>query len=97
MLSLATEPGELLPSLLPWLLLLLGLVAVGGAVLYAARRWVRDEEQARSEGPGFTLQDLRDMHRSGKLSDREFERAKAAMIEQIRRAAARDAENETTS
>jgi hypothetical protein len=83
----ATSAGELFPSLLPWLLALLGLVIVGGGVLLLVRRWLRSDEADGPADVGFTLQDLRDMHRVGELSDEEFERAKSAMIEQVQRAA----------
>lgn len=70
-------------AILRWLLVLL-IVVVGLIViaLWLRRRLaVADEE----EGPiGFTLGDLRQMHREGKLSDEEFNTARAAMIARSR-------------
>jgi hypothetical protein len=74
--------GNLFGQVWPWLAALLGLVAVGTLVLYLLRRCVVHAETRRGEG--FTLQDLRDLHASGALSDEEFERAKASIIGQVR-------------
>jgi hypothetical protein len=46
------------------------------------------------DGPtaGFSLSDLRALHKSGKLSTEEFEKTKALIIEAAKRAAAREAQ-----
>lgn len=60
-------------------------VVLAGTVLlvvllaWARRRLLpRDENDARPGG--FTLSDLRRLHRDGKMSDEEFERAKAQLV-----------------
>lgn len=80
--------GQLFNDVLPWLLLLTGLVIIGGIFIYAARRLLYGSTPSSSEG--FTLQTLRDLHKSDKLTDEEFERARAAMIGQVRQTAEAD-------
>ncbi|MBC23793.1 MAG: hypothetical protein CMJ32_07770 [Phycisphaerae bacterium] len=71
----------LLEQLIPWLGLLLLVVIVGGAFVLMIRR------TTKSQGPGqggFTLEDIRQLHRSGELSDEEFQKAREALIQQAR-------------
>ncbi|MHC4948936.1 MAG: SHOCT domain-containing protein [Planctomycetota bacterium] len=77
-----TRAEGLFSDVLPVLLGLLGVVAVGATVVWLARRFLRRDAAAPPEG--FTLQDLRDLHRAGELSDEEFERARAAMIARVK-------------
>jgi uncharacterized membrane protein len=74
-------------DLLPWLGLILLLVVILVGTIYIGRRLLSQDESG-SEQP-FTLQSLRELHASGQLSDEEFERARAAMIAQVKAAAAR--------
>ena len=52
---------------------------------FFAVMWVRKRMSPHEDmhGEGFTLTDLRELHRSGKISDEEFERAKAKMVEAL--------------
>lgn len=69
-------------SILLWSLVLMGLVIAG----YVLATWVRNKlrEPDDPTSGGFTLGDLRDMHRNGQLSDEEFERAKQRLIGVLR-------------
>ena len=61
-----------------WSLVLLGAVLVGFiAVAQLKKRLVQPDRHAAA---GFTLADLRALHRSGKMTDEEFARAKEALI-----------------
>ena len=83
MMIAAANPGSsAFGELLPWLIVLLALAIVGGLIIMALRRRVRSPHAAPSEG--FTLHDLRQMHAAGQLSDEEFQRAKAALIERVK-------------
>jgi uncharacterized membrane protein len=73
------KSGQVLSEILPWLIVLAGVVLAGGVVIYFIRRSIKGDGDA-SGGGGFTLQDLREMHAAGELNDEEFERAKAQMI-----------------
>jgi hypothetical protein len=71
-----------------------GLVVVIVLGMWAAahlkRRYQQHSDQA-SSAAGFTLSDLRQLHRSGQMTDEEFARAKAKVVEAARRASERDA------
>ena len=82
MIASANPSSTAFRELLPWLIVLLVLAIVGGLIIMALRRWVRSPDRAGSAD--FTLHDLRRMHAAGQLSDAEFERAKAALIDRVR-------------
>lgn len=73
-----------------WLvaLVLVVIVALWGVTHLKRRLKVADEPTVRS---GFTLGDLRDMHRQGQITDEEFEKTKAQVVAAAQRAAARAA------
>ena len=76
--------GQLIGDLWPWLFALVVLVAVGGIAISAVRKWMRSDNSAVSGG--FTLQNLRELHANGKISDDELKQAEQAMIQQVRAA-----------
>ncbi|HVP72335.1 MAG TPA: SHOCT domain-containing protein [Phycisphaerales bacterium] len=79
LLAAATDKSSrLFAETLPWILVLLGVIVVGGVIIFIARRYVHSGDGAAAGG--FTLQDLREMHKAGEISDEEFARAKAQMI-----------------
>ena len=59
-------------------LVLLILAALLGVVLLLYRRRYFSVRSDRT--PGFTLGDIREMHRNGQLSDEEYERMRQAVI-----------------
>jgi hypothetical protein len=65
------------------LVLVIGLFVV---VVWVRRRLSPHED---FHGEGFTLGDLRRMHKAGQLSDEEFEKAKAGMVAAAQAAALR--------
>lgn len=70
------------------LLALTVVVVIGWIAIARIRAWMRPSEEADE---GFSLADLRRLHREGKLTDGEYERAHAAMIASVRnRPIARD-------
>ncbi len=80
-LANAGSPGNLFVDVLPRLVGLLAVVAIGGVVIYLLRRWLRRGPSAPAEG--FTLQQLRELHATGSLTNDEFEQAKAAVIGRV--------------
>ncbi len=70
--------GSVFASILPWLVALAGVVAIGVAGIWVVRRFARRESDGGAGG--FTLQDLRDMKASGQLSDEQYVRARDSMI-----------------
>jgi len=68
---------------------LVALVIVGWVTVLQVRRRLTEPDE--SSGTGFTLSDLRRLHKSGQMTDAEFERAKAKVVEAARRATEREA------
>lgn len=78
MTPICASPGtRLAADVLPWLGALILAVLVGVGAIHLVRRWLKRQD----DPPGdFTLQQLRDLHAAGNLTDEEFERAKSAVI-----------------
>lgn len=73
-----------------WSVILIGLlVAAFIAVAQIKKRMIGNEDFS---GGGFTLGDLRALHRAGKMTDAEFEKAKQAILDAMKRAAEQQAE-----
>jgi hypothetical protein len=74
-----------------WSAVLLAFLVVGMAVvLWLKRRMQADDEPATVNPAGFTLSDLRRLHKSGQMSDDEFERAKVKIVAAAKRAEVRE-------
>jgi len=71
-----------------WSFILIVLLMIGAAGVMRLRRWLK-EEDVPTGGIGFTLSDLRQLHKQGKMTDEEFERARAKMVEAGRAMAAK--------
>jgi len=76
-------------SIVVWSLLLIGLIVAGWLTVWQVRRRLQRDETLGNAG--FTLSDLRQLHKSGQMTDEEFDRAKAKVVESARKAALRDA------
>lgn len=72
----------LLKSIGGALVLLVVIVVAGWFAIARIRSWMRGGVEAED---AFSLDQLRKLHRSGQLSDEEFERAKATIIGAVRR------------
>jgi hypothetical protein len=70
-----------------WSIVLIVLVVIALVGVMRLRKWFQ-EEDLPSGGIGFTLSDLRQLHREGKMSDEEFERARSKMVQAGRTLAA---------
>ena len=74
-----------------WMSLILIVAAIVGFIaVIQVKRWVNKPDQ--SPATGFTLSDLRSLHRSGKMTDEEFEKAKALIVAAAQKAAQREAQ-----
>jgi hypothetical protein len=76
-------------SIVVWSLLLIGLIVAGWMTVWQVRRRLQKDDTLGNTG--FTLSDLRQLHKSGQMTDEEFDRAKARVVESARKAALRDA------
>src|SRR5262245_20342086 len=62
-----------------WSLVIVALIVVAFFAVMYLRRWLQ-EEDVPSGGIGFTLSDLKQLHREGKMTDEEFQRAHSKMM-----------------
>ena len=79
-----------------WGLLLAILLALLIAAVTYLRKWYHQSSDEMPAG-GFTLADLRALHRQGKMTDEEFTAAKAKVVEAAQKAAARQAAQQAQS
>ena len=84
--TLAQNSGT--ASVFVWSFILIILIVIGAAGVMRLRRWLK-EDDAPTGGIGFTLSDLRELHKQGQMTDAEFERARAKMVEAGRAMAAK--------
>ena len=75
-------------SVIFWSLVLIGLLLVGYFGVMTLRNWLKSED-IPSGGIGFSLSDLRQLHREGKMTDEEFERAREKIVSAGREMAAK--------
>ncbi len=81
-------------SVMIWSFVLVAFLVAGFIIVGRVKKRMKDEIDTTPEASaGFTLSDLRQMHRDGQISDEEFERAKAKIVEAARRAAEREDKN----
>jgi uncharacterized protein YjeT (DUF2065 family) len=80
---LAQEANESDPLAVWVWVLVLGLVLVGAGIglLVLQRRWRRMMRSPENELMPFSLEQLRQLHRRGELTDDEFQRARQHMID----------------
>ncbi|HZZ45241.1 MAG TPA: hypothetical protein VFE58_20050 [Tepidisphaeraceae bacterium] len=76
-------------SVILWSLFLAVLIVFGYLAVNWVKKWLKETEM----GPagGFTLGDLRELHRNGQMTDVEFERAKLMIVDAAKKAASRQA------
>jgi hypothetical protein len=65
-----------------WSAVLLAVLIVLFVVVNRYRKWMAADDTPT--GPGFTLSDLRRYHKEGKMTDQEFEKAKAILIGSVK-------------
>jgi hypothetical protein len=65
-------------SIFLWSGVLIAFLLVAFAAYSYFKRWMTQVDEPG--GAGFTLSDLRELHRQGKMSDAEFEQTKAMML-----------------
>jgi len=62
-----------------WSLVLMGLLIVALAAVVRLKKKLMQSDQTSSAG-GFTLSNLRQLYKNGKMSTEEFEKAKAQIV-----------------
>ena len=76
---LAQDSSGSMLRVIGWSLVLICLLVVGFFAISKLRQWLR-EDDTPAPGIGFTLSDLRQLHKQGQMTDEEFERAKAKIV-----------------
>ena len=76
---IAQQRGESILPVFGWSLVLICLLVGGFFAIAKLRQWLR-EDDTPAPAIGFTLSDLRQLHRQGQMTDEEFERAKAKIV-----------------
>jgi hypothetical protein len=84
-------PDGALGRIAVWLGVGIAVVVVGLVVVSRIKKRFQDDGGPEATSAGFSLSDLREMHRAGEMSDEEFDKAKAKVIDAAKRAAERDA------
>lgn len=59
-------------------LMVIVIVALYGVL--RLRRWLNEDDDEATAKVGFTLSDLRELHRRGEMTTEEFEKARAQML-----------------
>ncbi len=77
-------------QIITWSLILVGILIVGLVIIMRLKKKLTQTDELTA-GVGFTLSDLRELHKNGKMSDEEFEKAKAQIVAMARAAGARRA------
>jgi hypothetical protein len=69
-----------------WSLVLIVLIIIAFFAVVRLRAWLKDDDDA-PVSVGFSLTDLRHLHRQGKMTDEEFEKARNLMVASTKRMA----------
>ena len=79
------QPEQSTSRVMIWaVVLILALMLLFGVVVIY-RKWMNTDDTP--SGPGFTLSDLRRLHKEGKMTTQEFEKAKTVLIGSLKAAA----------
>jgi hydrogenase maturation factor HypE len=82
-------PDGSMQRLVVWSLAVVAVFTVGLVLVARVKKRMQADAEQEEVSAGFTLSDLRRMHKAGEVSNEEFEKAKARVIDAARRAAAR--------
>jgi hypothetical protein len=78
-----------LAGVIIWCVVLIAALIAGLVFALRLKRRYTAEDDAPATASGFTLSDLRQMHKLGQLTDEEFERAKEKVVAAAKKAAER--------
>ncbi len=83
---LAELTGEQIFPIFGWTLGILAAVVVAYLLVMRLKAYLSNDIDLGSAPAGFSLSDLRQLHAAGQMSDEEFERAKAKLIQLTQKA-----------
>src|SRR5437660_11737355 len=85
MIHLLAQPEQSTGRVMIWaIVLVLALMLLFGVVVIY-RKWMNADDT--TSGPGFTLSDLRRLHKEGKMTTQEYEKDKTVLVASIKAAA----------
>lgn len=88
---MTTLAASSLAGVIAWSAALLALLAIGlVAALRLKRRLNSADDEVLAPAAGFSLSDLRQMHRAGQLTDEEFAKARDKVVVAAKKAAERE-------
>jgi hypothetical protein len=95
-LHLLAQPssGNGIGDALLWGIVLIGTIVALFGIVVLYRKWMNRDDT--TTGPGFTLSDLRRLHKEGKMTTEEFEKAKTILIGSVKAAADKPKEGPRT-
>lgn len=80
--------GEDVLPIFGWSFVLIGLLVGGYFAITKLREWLKSDD-ADPAAVAFTLSDLRQLHRQGKMTDEEFDKAKSLILGNAKEMAAK--------
>jgi hypothetical protein len=85
LIHVLAQPEQSTSRVMIWaiVLVLALMLLLGVVVIY--RKWMNTDDTP--SGPGFTLSDLRRLHKEGKMTTEEYEKAKTVLIGSLKAAA----------
>ena len=81
-LGATSNSSKAFSSVVFWSVGLIGLVILMAVLIMWVRRQMSPKDDPQPQG--FTLADLRELHRKGQMSDAEFERAKGLLVQSLK-------------
>ncbi len=69
--------------MLLWIVILIGVVLIGGILVFTLRRRMLSNDDSVSVGSSGLLDHLHQLHKSGQMDDEEFARARSAILMQV--------------
>jgi hypothetical protein len=76
-------------AIIVWSMILICLIIAGMAITLQVKKKVTETGTTSDGGGGFSLSDLRQMVKDGRLTPEEFEKARAKIVEVAKRASQR--------
>jgi hypothetical protein len=78
MLAITSADPKSIGSVFVWCGVLVAMILLAFGAYSYFKRWMNQDDS----GPkvGFTLSDLRELHRQGKMTDQEYQQTKALML-----------------
>src|SRR5437764_6064066 len=82
-LAASSDSGSSTSAII-WSIVLIAVLIVGLVIVLQVKKWLNTPDLPTRSG--FTLSDLRRMHKEGRMTDEEFEKAKALIIGSLKTA-----------